>query len=78
MQYTAKLDQLEAKFEELTAQLAESAVISDPNRYRKSAKMHSDLAEVVEKYQEWKRIQKDMEGIRGMLGESDPEMRELA
>ncbi len=78
MQYTARLDQLEAKFEELTAQLADPAVISDPARYRKSAKAHSDLTEVVEKYRVWKTIQKELEGARGMLEESDAEMRELA
>ena len=78
MQYTAKLDQLEAKFAELTAQLADPAVFADPVRYRKSAKLHSDLAEVVEKYGTWKTIQKDLESTRAMLQESDPEMRELA
>ncbi|MBI3696425.1 MAG: peptide chain release factor 1 [Acidobacteria bacterium] len=78
MQYTAKLDQLEAKFEELTAQLADPAMIGDSARYRKSAKLHSDLTEVVEKYREWKRLQKDLEGLKSMLEESDPEMRELA
>jgi peptide chain release factor 1 len=78
MQYRAKLDQLEARFEELTAQLADPAVISDPARYRKSAKLHSDLAEVVEKYRTWKAIQKDIEGIRPLLEEPDPEMRLMA
>src|SRR5574341_1030459 len=78
MQYIAKLDQLESKFEELTAQLADPAMIADPARYRKSAKMHSDLTEVVEKYRVWKTIQKDLTDIRGMLDESEPEMRELA
>jgi peptide chain release factor 1 len=78
MQYTAKLDQLESKFEELIAQLADPAVIADPARYRKSAKAHSDLAEVVEKYRAWKTVQKELQEIRGMLEESDAEMRELA
>ena len=78
MQYIAKLDQLESKFEELTTQLADPAVIGEPARYRKSAKAHSDLTEVVEKYRAWKTIQKDLGDIRGMLDESDPDMRELA
>ena len=78
MQYTAKLDQLEAKFEELNAQLSDPAVIGDTARYRKSAKLQSDLTEVVEKYREWKTIRKDLDGIRTMLGEPDSEMREMA
>ncbi len=78
MQYTVRLDQLEAKFEELTQQLADPTTIADPARYGKSAKLHSDLADVVEKYRVWKTIRKDLEGIQSMLEESDPEMRELA
>jgi peptide chain release factor 1 len=77
MQFTAKLDQLEAKFEALNSQLADPAVIGDPAKYRAAAKAQSDLSEVVEKYREWKRIQEDLAGIRAMLEESDPEMREL-
>ncbi len=75
MQYTAKLDQLEARYEELLAQLADPAVIADTARYRKSAKMHSDLSEVIDKYRLWKTLQKEMEDLRAMR--SDPEMAEL-
>ncbi len=78
MQYIAKLDQLEAKFEELTQQLADPSVIADNARYRKSAKAHSDLAEVVEKYRAWKTVQRNIEGTRPMLEEEDPEIREMA
>ena len=78
MQYIAKLDQLEARFEELTQQLADPSVIADNARYRKSAKAHSDLAEVVEKYRAWKAVQRNMEGTRPMLEEADPEIREMA
>ena len=38
MQYTNKLDQLEKHFEELTAQMADPAVISDGEQYRKISK----------------------------------------
>ena len=78
MQYTAKLDQTEAKFEELSTQLADPAVVTDNARYRKLAKAHSDLTEVVEKYREWKSVQKNIESTRPMLEETDPEMREMA
>jgi peptide chain release factor 1 len=78
MEYAGKLDQLEAQFEELTRQLADPAVVSDNARYRKLAKAHSDLSEVVEKYRSWKQLQRDLADLRPMLEESDPEMRELA
>ena len=78
MEYTARLDQLEAQLDDLTRQLAEPAVASDSGRYGKLAKAHSDLSGVVGKYQEWKTLQNEIVGARSMLEESDLEMRELA
>jgi len=78
VEYTAKLDQMEAQFEELTGQMGDPAVIADTARYRKLAKTHSDLSEVVEKYQGWKAFRKELESARSMLSESDAALRELA
>jgi peptide chain release factor 1 len=78
MEYAGRLDQLEAQFEELTSQLNDPSVTADNARYRKLAKAHSDLSEVVGKYRFWKQLQKDIAGARSMLDESDPEMREMA
>src|SRR5919204_1695649 len=78
MQYVEKLDAIEARSEELTRQMADPEVISDTERYRKVAKQQSELAEVVAKYREWKKIQSDLEGARAMLAEADPELREMA
>src|ERR1700709_2759200 len=78
MQYTNKLDQLEKHFEELTAQMADPAVISDGEQYRKISKAHSDLSEVVAKYREYRDASDQLQQARPMLDESDPDMRELA
>ena len=42
-----KLDQIEAKYEELTQQLSSPDVLSDSSRYQKLARTHADLAAVV-------------------------------
>ncbi len=78
MQYTNKLDQLEKHFEELTAQMADPAVISDGEQYRKISKAHSDLSEVVTKYREYREASDQLAQAKAMLDESDPDMRELA
>src|SRR4051794_35785042 len=78
MQFKDKLDQLEARFERLTGQLADPAVINDADQYRKAAKNHSELAEVVAKYREWKKSNADLEQARGMMADSDPEMTAMA
>jgi peptide chain release factor 1 len=78
MQYRDKLDEMETRFEGLNAQMADHAVISDPEQYRKVAKSHRDLSEVVSKYREWKKADDDLGGARQMLQEADPEIREMA
>jgi peptide chain release factor 1 len=78
MQYLDKLDGIEARFEGLTAQMADPEIISDPEAYRKIARQQSDLSEVVAKYREWKKVNADLEGARLMLTESDAELAEMA
>jgi len=78
MEFAGKLDQIELRFEEVTRQLADPAVIGDSDQYRKAAKAHSELSEVVSKYREWKHVRSGLEQARGMMSDSDPEMREMA
>lgn len=78
MQYTQKLDEIESRFEELTRQMADPAVISDADAYRKTAKSQSELSEMVAKYRDWKRVSRNLEESRQMLKETDPELRQMA
>jgi len=78
MQYQKKLDQIESRFEELNARMADPEVISNADVYRKTAKAHSEIAEVVGRYREWKKVHADLEGARPMLTESDAELRAMA
>jgi peptide chain release factor 1 len=78
MQYLQRLDETEARFEELTRQMADPAVIASPDLYRRTAKSHNDLTELVTKYREWKKLHADYEGARTMLTESDAELRAMA
>ncbi len=78
MQYRQKLEGLEKRFEELTAQMADPAVIADNEAYRKIAKAHNDIADAAAKFAEWKKVDADLAGARGMLAETDPELREMA
>src|SRR5262245_3241220 len=78
MQYGDKLNEIEARFEKLSEQMADPEVIADPDSYRKVAKAHRDLEPVVEKYREYKKVISDLEGARQMLQEPDAEIREMA
>src|SRR5579872_4525315 len=78
MQFVQKLEQLEKRFEELTQQMADPAVISDGDRYRKVTKEQSELSEVVGKFREWKQVDDSLAQARGMLQESDAELKAMA
>jgi peptide chain release factor 1 len=78
MQYQPKLDEIEARFDALNAQMADPEVISDSDRYRKTAKAHSELADIVARYREWKLINGHAAEAREMAGDADPELRHMA
>ncbi len=78
MQYQHRLEEMERRYDELTAQMADNSVISDAAQYRKISKLRSDLTEQVNKYREWKEANKNLAEARTMLGESDPELRAMA
>ncbi len=73
-----KLEQIEQRYDSMTGQLGDPAVMADGSRYQKLAKSHSELAEIVEKFREWRGVHKGVADTRAMLGESDPELREMA
>jgi peptide chain release factor 1 len=74
-----RLDHIEAKYEELTRALASPEVISDSSRYQKTAKAHSEISEIVDKYREYKDLQRGIQDSKAMIAdESDPEMRAYA
>ncbi len=74
-----RLDQIEARYDELTQALASPEVISDSARYQKTAKAHSELAPLVEKYREYKDLKRGIQESRELLAvETDAEMKAYA
>src|SRR5579863_5423791 len=74
-----RLNQIEAKYEELTKALASPEVIADSSKYQKTAKAHSEIAEIVEKYREYKDLQRGIQESKVIIAdEQDAELREYA
>ena len=74
-----KLQQIEARYEEMNRELSSPEVHDDSARYQKVAKAHSELGEIVAKYREWKEIAKGIEESKQLLAESDDaEMKQMA
>jgi len=74
----ARLEQLTERYEEVSALLSESSVISDQNRFRELSREYSEIEPVVQCYRAWRQSQEDIESARELARDSDPEMRELA
>ena len=75
-----KLHDAEARYQDLNMELANPEVIGDNKRYQKAAKAHSDLGEIVSRYQEYKKIEKGLNETRVMLREAgmDADMKAMA
>src|SRR6266851_576733 len=70
-----RLDQIEARYEELTNALATLEIIQDSAKYQKTAKAHSEIAPVVERYREYKDLKKGIAESKAVLAdEKDSEM----
>jgi peptide chain release factor 1 len=74
-----KLDQIENRYVEMTAQLSSPEVHADSSNFQKLARRHAELSEMVEKYRQWKQIDKNLTEARQMALEAeDPEMKQMA
>ncbi|MBI4467165.1 MAG: peptide chain release factor 1 [Acidobacteria bacterium] len=71
-----KLEQVEARYQEMTLELAQPEVLADSARYQKLAKALAEMRAVVEKYREWKEVEKHRRETKPLL--DDPEMKALA
>ncbi|MCR5324407.1 MAG: peptide chain release factor 1 [Lachnospiraceae bacterium] len=73
-----KLEDLVRRYEEIQNELAEPSVTNDQGRFKKLMKEQSDLAGIVEKYEEYKKAQQTVEESLELLdSENDPDMREM-
>jgi len=73
-----KLDAIERRFEELTAQLSDPAVASSGERFRKVSKERASLEPTVNALRAYRRLVTDLSDNEALLAEKDPEIREMA
>ena len=71
-----KIEELERRYQELEALLADPAVLGNQPEFRKLSREHSDLSALVESYRNYKKVLAEITGNRELL--ADPEMKEMA
>ncbi len=74
-----KLDWIQAKFDEVSKQIADPEIISDMKRFVKLNKDYKELENIVKASQEYRRLIRNIDDAKDILeNESDAEMREMA
>jgi peptide chain release factor 1 len=73
-----RLEQIEARFQDLSAQMADPEVLGDHEKYQKIAKQHRELEPVVDKFREYRQVKTGIADARAMLNESDADIRAMA
>ncbi len=74
-----KLEEVERRFERLTAELTDPSVLADSARMQKVAKERAGLEKLVETFRTWRKVSKDLADNEAMLESSaDPDLKELA
>jgi len=73
-----KLEVAENKYEEINIKLSTPVIIANQDEYRRLMKEHSELGEIVAKYREYKKINKDISDAKEMLDDKlDKDFREM-
>ena len=73
-----RLDQLEARYEELGRQLSDPKIVNDQENYRKVSKAYRDIEPTVEKFREYRKIKEGIAEAKAMLADADPDVRAMA
>lgn len=73
-----RLEKIEARHDELEAELSKPETLSNIDVYKKIAKEYNDLKDIVDSYRDWKKKGEEAKRIADMLtSEKDEEMRVL-
>src|SRR6266576_3012671 len=74
-----RLEQIEARYEELANELSAPELLADQTAYTKAARQHRTLGEIVEKYRTWKTLKAELTGAQELADSADDEeMRDMA
>ncbi len=79
MDLEAKLQQVKERYEEITQAMADPAIYDRPKEYAELTKEHTQLKELVEDFDEWQSITKQISGNEELIEmDDDPEITDMA
>jgi peptide chain release factor 1 len=74
----AKLVSLEQRLEALDRMLMDPEIVSNSTRLREVSREHSHLSDIVDAWRAYRHTDTELSGAKEMLGDSDPDVRDLA
>ncbi len=78
MEWSGKLDEIEARYDDLARQMADPEIAQSPEKYQQAAQASAEISAVVEKYRAWKVASEQLADANALAASEDKEMAELA
>jgi peptide chain release factor 1 len=75
---TKKLESLAERHEEVSALLADRGVIGEQNRFRDLSKEYAELGPIVTTFKQYQQCLQDIDSVKALLNDADPELQALA
>jgi peptide chain release factor 1 len=73
-----KLERLAERRAEIERELSSPAVIGDPNKFRRLSQEYAQLGPLVENFGEYRAVLAELDSLRQMQSDADPELRAMA
>jgi peptide chain release factor 1 len=73
-----QLDEVEDRYRELEARLADPELTESPEEYQEVAQEHAHLKEIVETYEQYREVEERIDENELLAEDDDPEIREMA
>ncbi|HBO15468.1 MAG TPA: peptide chain release factor 1 [Porticoccaceae bacterium] len=73
-----KLELLSERFDEVSALLSDAEIISDQSRFRPLSQEYAELEPVIGQYRAYSAVLKNIEEVRQLLSDADPDIRQMA
>jgi peptide chain release factor 1 len=73
-----RLDQLEARYNDLSQQMSDPTLVNDQKKFQAIAKQHRDMEPTVDKFREYTKVKEGIAEAKAMLSDPDPDVKEMA
>jgi peptide chain release factor 1 len=73
-----RLDQLEARYDDLSQQMSDPTLVNDQKKFQAIAKQHRDMEPTVEKFRVYRKVKEGIAEAKAMLADPDPDVKAMA